>query len=77
MFGGWLTIGTDLDTKKFDKQIKGLEDKIKKEEEKSEVQIKVKASQEQELRKEQQNIANIREEYKKLLQMKSLLSICT
>lgn len=31
---GWITIGTELDTKKFDRQVKELENKVDREEEK-------------------------------------------
>ena len=67
---GWITIGTKLETDKFDKQIKQLEDNIKKEEQKAEVKISVKASQEKELERETQKVDKLMAEYDKLLKLK-------
>lgn len=72
MDAGWITIGTELSTDKFDKQIKGLEDKIKKEEQKAQVKIGVKETQERELERTTQKIDKLTTEYNKLLRLKKL-----
>lgn len=63
---GWLTIGTKLSTDKFDKQVKDLENKIKKEEEKAEIKLKAKLQAERELQQHKQDILSIEQEYEKL-----------
>lgn len=65
---GYITIGTKLQTDKFDKQISELENKIKKEEEKSQLKLKAKLQAERELENHKQKILEIETEYEKLSQ---------
>lgn len=67
---GYITIGTKLDTDKFDKQINNLKNKIAKEEQKAEVTLSVKASQERELEREEIHIDKLTKEYNRLLAIK-------
>lgn len=63
---GWITIGTELSTDKFDKQILDLEKKMKKEEDKK-ILIDTKLSnQEQELEKARQKTDELAEAYQRL-----------
>lgn len=65
---GWITIGTQLSTDKFDQQYKDLENKIKKEEEKTEIKLKAKLQAQRELDAHKQKILEIENEYEKLSQ---------
>ena len=68
MADGSIMIETELSTDKFDKQITGLEKKIKKEEEKAQLKLKAKLQAEDELEKHKQKILEIEQEYKKTSQ---------
>lgn len=68
MADGWITIGTQLATDKFDKQIANLEKKIKNEEEKTQLKLKAKLQAEDELRRHKQAIFEIEKEYEKTSQ---------
>ena len=68
MADGSIMIETKLSTDKFDKQITGLEKKIKKEEEKAQLKLKAKLQAEDELEKHKQKILEIEQEYKKTSQ---------
>ena len=68
MEDGSIMIETELSTDKFDKQITGLEKKIKKEEEKAQLKLKAKLQAEDELEKHKQKILEIEQEYKKTSQ---------
>ena len=68
MADGWITIGTELSTDKFDKQILDLEKKMKKEEDKSELKLKAKLQAQRELDEHKQKIFEIEQEYEKLSQ---------
>ena len=61
---GWITIGTKLDTNKFDKQIEELESKIKQEEQKQELSIEVGSRLEQDMAKASREVANLTKQYK-------------
>lgn len=65
---GWITIGTKIDTSKFDKQISDLENKIKKEEEKSNISLKTQIKAEKDLQEHKQQIFELEKEYDKLSQ---------
>ena len=65
---GWITIGTKLETDKFDKQVRDLEDKIKKEESKAELKLQAKLQAERELEAHKQKIYEVEKEYEKLSQ---------
>ena len=68
MADGSIMIETELSTDKFDKQITGLEKKIKKEEEKAQLKLKAKLQAEDELEKHKQKIFEIEKEYEKTSQ---------
>ena len=68
MADGSIMIETELSTDKFDKQITGLEKKIKKEEEKAQLKLKAKLQAEDELEKHKQKILEIEQEYQKTSQ---------
>jgi len=62
---GWITIGTKLDNKKFDRQITDLENKIKNEEQKQELNIQARTGLEQEQAKILSQVEEITKEYEK------------
>ena len=68
MADGSIMIETKLSTDKFDKQITGLEKKIKNEEEKAQLKLKAKLQAEDELKKHKQAIFEIEKEYEKTSQ---------
>ena len=65
MADGWITIGTKLATDKFDKQVADLENKIKNEENKSELKLKAKLQAEDELKRHKQAIFEVEKEYER------------
>lgn len=68
MADGWITIGTKLATDKFDKQIAGLEKKIRNEEDKTQLKLQAKLQAEDELKKHKQAIFEIEKEYERTSQ---------
>ena len=68
MADGYITIETKLSTDKFDKQITGLEKKIRNEEDKAQLKLKAKLQAEDELEKHKQKILEIEQEYQKTSQ---------
>ena len=63
---GWITIGTKLDTDKFDRQVSTLEKKIKKEEDKKLVVETKLSSQEQELAEQRKKVDELAYAYQRL-----------
>lgn len=68
MADGWITIGTKLATDKFDKQIAGLEKKIRNEEDKTQLKLQAKLQAEDELKRHKQAIFEIEKEYERTSQ---------
>ena len=66
MAQGWITIGTELATDKFDKQIVDLEKKIQKEEDNAKIKLDVKIQAEKELAEHKQKILETEQEFEKL-----------
>ena len=62
---GWITIGTQLNTNKFDRQITDLENKIKQEEEKQKLNIEVGSQLEQEQARITRQVEDLTKEYEK------------
>ena len=62
---GTLTIGTELDTSKFDKQIESLDKKIKKQERTIDVKATASMSADEDLAKKRAEIQNIKEQYER------------
>lgn len=67
---GEITIGTSLNTDKFDKQITQLEKKLQKEEQKAQLKIQTKSSQEQALERERVQTDKLAQKYEELLHYK-------
>ena len=65
---GWITIGTKLDTSKFDKQVNDLENKIKQEEQKQKINIEVGSQLEQEQAKITRQVEKLTAEYQKAVE---------
>lgn len=74
MADGWITIGTELSTDKFDRQISALEKKMKKEEEKGIVIGAKLSSQEQELEIARKKTDELAEAYQKLKEAQDKLA---
>ena len=64
MADGWITIGTKLETDKFDKQVRNLETKITKEEQKAQLKIQLKVTQEKELERTKKQLDDLMNKYK-------------
>ncbi len=62
---GWITIGTKLDTDKFDRQVADLENKIKTEEEKQSINIQATSQLEEEQAKITRDVEELTREYEK------------
>ena len=71
---GWITIGTKLDTDKFDKQVSALEKKIEKEEDKKLVVETKLSSQEQELDEQRKKVDELADAYQRLNEAKKKVS---
>lgn len=62
---GWITIGTQIDESKFDKQIAKLEKQIEAEEKNTQLKLDVKIQAENELKRHKQAVYEIEQEYEK------------
>ena len=62
---GWITIGTKLDTQKFDQEISNLENKIESTEKKQEIINQKTEKYQNELRKASYEVNNLSQEYEK------------
>ena len=62
---GWITIGTEIDDSKFDKQLASLNKKINDEEQKKKLKLSAMTSSEQELDRQKRRVASLEEEYEK------------
>ena len=62
---GWITIGTKLDTDKFDRQVADLENKIKAEEEKQSINIQATSQLEEEQAQITREVEELTREYEK------------
>lgn len=62
---GTVTIGTELDTSKFDKQIESLDKKIKKQERNIDVKATASMSADEDLAKKRAEIQNIKDQYQR------------
>ena len=62
---GWITIGTKLDTKKFDQEISNIENKIESTEKKQEIINQKKAKYQSELQKASYEVNSLSQEYEK------------
>lgn len=71
---GEITIGTRLDTDKFDRQISDLEKKMKKEEDKKIVIDAKLGSQQQELEKARQETDKLADAYQRLKELQNKLA---
>lgn len=67
---GEITIGTRLETDKFDRQIAQLEKKLQKEEQKAQLKIQTRTSQEQALERERAQTDKLAQKYEELLHYK-------
>lgn len=67
-YDGTITIGTNLVTDKFDKQLKNLEEKIKTEEEKTKLKLNAKLQSEEELEEHKKEILKIEKAYEQTSQ---------
>ena len=65
---GWITIGTQLNTNKFDRQVTDLENKIKQEEEKQKLNIEVGSQLEQEQAKITRQVEELTAQYQKAIE---------
>lgn len=65
---GWITIGTKIDTNKFDKQVTDLENKIKQEEDKQKINIEVGTQLEQEQAKITRQVEELTAQYQKAVE---------
>ena len=67
---GWITIGTKLENRKFDKDVEDLQRKIRNEEEKLQVKIDAKVEKENALEQQQKETDKLAKKYEKLLYYK-------
>ena len=76
---GWITIGTQLSTAKFDRQVTDLESKIKQEENKQQLNIEVGGQLEQEQAKITRQVEQLTAEYQKAVdkaeQLKAVVNL--
>ena len=70
---GWITIGTKLDTKKFDQEISNLENKIESTEKKQEIINQKTAKYQTELQKASYEVNSLSQEYEKAAEKAEIL----
>lgn len=73
MAEGWITIGTELSTDKFDRQISQLEKKMQKEEDKKIVIDTKLSGQEQELERQRKKVDELAEAYERMANAQSAI----